>query len=152
VGDWLWDKVFQPRLDSAYEGQEWLMPTNSTLGHYTDADSGWARIRKRIGYHFSDHDLRRTFTTMASSLGSVNPFQLTHLLMHETDPTKAVSEMTLRYAKKDLELMTEALNAVQQAILTKAKVLEDTSLPAATAKLSAEEQGLLLKLVSKMRQ
>ena len=63
---------------------EWVFPGPGVTGHLVETKSFTRRVVMRSGVVFALHDLRRTFITIAESLGTP-PYALKRLLNHRVD-------------------------------------------------------------------
>jgi integrase len=79
LSGFLFDVIARRR---ALVGQsEWVFPGPGVTGHVVETKSFTRRVVERSGVEFTLHDLRRTFITIAESLGTP-PYSLKQLLNH----------------------------------------------------------------------
>ena len=76
---------FLADLIAGRRGQSpWVFPGPGVTGHVVETKSFTGRVAMRSGVVFTLHDLRRTFITIAESLGTP-PYALKRLLNHRVD-------------------------------------------------------------------
>lgn len=108
----------------------------------TRVDTAWAHISDAIGRHFTKHDLRRTFASIACT---VAPSQLGHislLLMHSNKliaDTINVPEITMEYIQDQVEDMRGITEKVTQFVLELAGEIPKSELTARYPTLVLDE-------------
>jgi integrase len=90
---------------------EWVFPGPGATGHVVETKSFTRRVVMRSGVRFALHDLRRTFITVAESLGTA-PYALKRLLNHRVD-----FDVTGGYIVIDPERLRGPVEAIGARIL-----------------------------------
>lgn len=108
-------EILQQRYEMRNDGQKWVFPArsqNSKTGHYSDSRSLITYVCQDAEIPFvANHNLRRTFATIASDLVSMSMLQF--LLNH-----KNRSQPTNLYIKKEYERVFDALQRIELHLLT----------------------------------
>lgn len=103
LSDFLYE-LLQRRKEAATTNS--VFPGEGVAGHMVEPRKQMARVIQESGVHFTIHDLRRTFITVAESL-DISAYALKRLLNH-----KMSNDVTAGYIIKD----TERLRAPMQKI------------------------------------
>ena len=110
MGRYLWELLRQRR--KAADG-EWVFANPLTGKRVTDPHRQGVNIIEKSGVQFSPHDLRRTFASIVSRLGDRLSYYTTkRLLNHRT------SDVTQGYVQFDLEQLRDAMQAVEDFVLS----------------------------------
>jgi integrase len=89
------------------EGRDkWVFPAISRSGHIEELKYPLSRIKKQTGFHFTPHDLRRTFITVAESC-NIPVFALKGLVNHTMG-----TDVTAGYVVADAERLREPMQKV----------------------------------------
>ncbi|MEZ5814421.1 MAG: tyrosine-type recombinase/integrase [Alphaproteobacteria bacterium] len=94
-----------------YGNYEYVFPGDGEHGHYIEPKKSVYRVGKRSGIHFTIHDLRRTFITIAESL-DISAYALKRLINH-----KITNDITGGYIIVDVERLREPVEKIAQTIL-----------------------------------
>ena len=70
------------------------------------------KARELVGFHFTNHDLRRTFSTTAHRL-NFGKYTLYRLINHKTEDSR---DVTARYVILDVEDLREPMNQITESI------------------------------------
>ena len=89
-----------------------VFPSHGASGHLESVGPAIKVVRKKIGFEFSPHDLRRTFVTTAESL-DISPYAIKSLINH------SLSGVTEGYIK----MSVERLRGPAQQVADKLKLL-----------------------------
>lgn len=111
LSDFLYD-LLSSRKDN---GSEFVFPGTGALGYFTEPKKSVANVRKKSGVEFTVHDLRRTFITIAESLG-IRDYTLKRLLNHRSS-----GDVTDGYIMSDVERLREPMQNITNFILEKTK-------------------------------
>ena len=77
------EALFERRRE-ATGGKGYVFPSESKAGHLGDPRKTLLKVREASGTTFTNHDLRRTFSTIAEGL-DLSAYALKRLLNHATD-------------------------------------------------------------------
>mgnify|MGYP002713018727 CR=1 FL=1 len=102
--------ILEPRRDN---GSDFVFPGPGQSGHFAEPKKSVAHIRDKSGIYFTIHDLRRTFITIAESLG-IRDYTLKRLLNHRSS-----GDVTDGYIMTDVERLREPMQQITEFILTK---------------------------------
>ncbi|MEO0637835.1 MAG: integrase family protein [Pseudomonadota bacterium] len=91
--------------------RQWVFPSHSATGYIRETKKMTARVSEAIGHHFTMHDLRRTFITIAESL-DIPHYALKRLLNHRTD-----GDVTGGYIVINAERLRDPVERVTERIL-----------------------------------
>jgi integrase len=110
IGDWLWERVFEPRLKSPNRHPRWIIPSPKKAGQPLTSIRGTLKgLKSQTGITVTTHGLRRTSATlMHAATGS--DLLTARLLTHRLDATGSRNANTAGYViTTDVELR-EAMN------------------------------------------
>ena len=88
-----------------------VFPGNGPAGYLIEPKRQIAKVIEASGVHFTLHDLRRTFVTMAESLG-VPPYAIKRLVNHKTG-----NDVTAGYIISDVERLRGPMNQVADGLV-----------------------------------
>ncbi len=109
VSDWLWDRVFAPRLAVVKPGQKFLIESGRKPGKpFKDIRESLKLLDDVAGVHMTAHVLRKTMITLAPS-AHVHQRTIGQLAMHKS--TGGGLTMTGSYQKRDYAQMRDGANA-----------------------------------------
>jgi integrase len=97
-----------------YGGGEFVFPGPGREGHLAEPKKGVAKVVGATGIHFTCHDLRRTFITIAES-NDISAYALKRLLNHR------VTDVTGGYIIVDVERLRKPVEKIAEFILEKAR-------------------------------
>ena len=114
VSDFLWDKVFAPRLAALRPGQKYLIESGRKPGSpFRDVRDSVRQLDPIVGCHVSAQVLRKTCITLAPASGAPQR-SISHNVMHKTSSGSAAtggSDTTSSvYQKRDFQSMKTAAN------------------------------------------
>ena len=95
-----------------YGNYEYVFPGSGKYGHLHEPKKGIAKVTKQSGVQFTNHDLRRTFITIAESL-EISAYALKRLINHRT------TDVTGGYIIVDVERLRSPVNKIEAFILEK---------------------------------
>lgn len=98
---------------------EFVFPADSASGYLAEPKKRVAAVGEAIGNHFTVHDLRRTFITIAESL-DISHYTLKALVNHKADK----SDVTGGYIQLNVERLREPMQKITDFILKSAEVRE----------------------------
>jgi integrase len=81
--------------------------------HLTPPKKQIEKARELMGFHFTNHDLRRTFTTTANRL-NFNKYIIDRLVNHKN--TEDSRDVTKRYIILDIEDLREPMNQISETL------------------------------------
>ncbi len=93
------------------KGQPYVFPSSSGKGCLAEPKKGIAKVRDKSGIYFTLHDLRRTFITVAESLG-IRDYTLKRLLNHRSS-----GDVTDGYIVTDVERLREPMQMIEDRLL-----------------------------------
>ncbi len=87
---------------------DYVFPGTGAAGHIIEPRKQMANVTKASGIHFTVHDLRRTFITIAESL-DISAYSLKRLMNHKmtNDVTAGYIIADVERLRKPMELITE---------------------------------------------
>jgi integrase len=93
--------IFQRRFDNRENG--FVFPGDGEVGHFRDPRKALEGIIEKTGITFCNHDIRRTFATIADD--TVSPSQIKYLLNHSTKNSDVTAGYIIlsREKKQDAE-------------------------------------------------
>lgn len=95
-----------------YGNYEYVYPGTGVHGYLHEPKKGIAKVIKQSGVHFTSHDLRRTFATIAESL-EITAYALKRLINHR------VTDVTGGYIVVDVERLRSPVLKIEAFILEK---------------------------------
>ena len=93
---------------------DYIFAGNGKGGHLIEPRKQISRITKAIDMHFTLHDLRRTFATVAESL-DISAYALKRLLNHWSDD----DDVTAGYIGEDIERLRAPMQLINDTIMAK---------------------------------
>lgn len=107
------DFIYSLLLDrwQTRESDQWVFAGRGVKGHITDVERAMEKVIERSGVKFSLHDLRRTFATIADTLG-LGSYTLKRLLNH-----KSSADVTAGYFAAEVERLREPTEKISSYIL-----------------------------------
>jgi len=142
LSDWLWERVFAPRLAMAKRGQKYLIESGRRPGKpYGDIRDSLEKLDPIAGIHVHPHVLRRSFAVHALA-ANVPGRTIEQLMMHKA------STMTTKYQPRDFAAMKAGAN--QYAAWFTATV--GLSIPAAAPAAQPVIEGLTPEKVATLQQ
>lgn len=103
LSDFVYDLLAQRREQNP--GTLYVFPTCSGKGHMIDPKKSVAAVVEASGIPFQIHDLRRTFTSIASSL-DISVYSIKALINHRSN------EITASYVIRDIERLREPMQKI----------------------------------------
>lgn len=123
MGDFLFALMKKRR---ALITSEWVFPSaKSKAGHITNISKVRNKINDSCGIHFTFHDLRRTFGSIAENL-DYGRYTIKRLLNHKEDDDRDVTSGYIQVSEKKLR---EAMNAIEDIVLCEYKTTKEDELP-----------------------
>jgi integrase len=110
MSDCLFD-LFAHRKDDA-GSSSWIFPSDGKKGHLIDVRKALLQVEKKTDVKIMVHDLRRTFATIAESLG-ISSHTLKELLNHKTD-----NDVTSGYIVRDVERLRKPAQQIAERMLS----------------------------------
>ena len=110
LGDFLLTMLEERR--KRYGNYEYVFSGSGKCGHLHEPKKGIAKVTKQSGVQFTNHDLRRTFITIAESL-EISAYALKRLINHRT------TDVTGGYIIVDVERLRSPVNKIEAFILEK---------------------------------
>jgi integrase len=104
-----------------YGNYEYVFPGAGEHGYLHEPKKGIAKVIKSSGIQFTNHDLRRTFITIAESL-EISAYALKRLINHRA------TDVTGGYIIVDVERLRSPVNKIEAFILEKVNGNEETQL------------------------
>ena len=115
MGDFLFALMKKRRTQIT---SEWVFPSaKSKAGHITNISKVRNKINDSCGIHFTFHDLRRTFGSIAENM-DYGRYTIKRLLNHKEDDDRDVTSGYIQVSEKKLR---EAMNAIEDIVLCKYK-------------------------------
>ena len=115
MGDFLFALMKKRRTQIT---SEWVFPSaKSKAGHITNISKVRNKIKDSCGIHFTFHDLRRTFGSIAENM-DYGRYTIKRLLNHKEDDDRDVTSGYIQVSEKKLR---EAMNAIEDIVLCKYK-------------------------------
>jgi integrase len=112
-------EMLQRRFQQCGE-QTYVFPGNGKTGHIINPNKAIDRVREQSGVHFTMHDLRRTFITVAESL-DISQYTLKRLINHRTDS----NDVTAGYIIADVDRLREPMQRITDFILEHATIKKE---------------------------
>jgi integrase len=109
LSDFLYELLLR-RKDAATNKS--VFPGEGASGHMVEPRKQMAKVIEESGVHFTIHDLRRTFITVAESL-DISAYSLKRLLNH-----KMTNDVTAGYIIKDAERLREPMQKITNYFLS----------------------------------
>ncbi|WP_305909599.1 integrase family protein [Methylomarinum sp. Ch1-1] len=94
-----------------------VFPADSASGHLAEPKKRVIAVGESIGNHFTLHDLRRTFITIAESL-DISHYTLKALVNHKMDS----SDITSSYLQLNTERLREPMQRITDFVLRSAEI------------------------------
>jgi integrase len=142
ICDFLWQRVIEPRLAIRRPECPWIIesphypctPLHSVRGTHE-------KMERLVGVKLSDHDLRKTFGSVAY-LATKDLLTVQRLLTHSIEPINRETEMTERYVMTAKTTFREAVEkaAEQFLLLTKRETGAKGTLPEPTLDYELKKQ------------
>jgi len=107
-------EILEARIDSG--NSKYIFPADSQSGHLVDARKSINKVIEASGVSFCNHDLRRTFTTIAEGL-DISAYAVKRLLNH-----KMPNDVTAGYVVKDVNRLRAPMQSIEDFILSATKV------------------------------
>lgn len=102
--------LLQRRKEGAINA--YVFPSESKNGHLTEPRKSMLKVAKISGVHFTIHDLRRTFITVAESL-DIPVYALKRLLNHKMN-----ADVTAGYVVLDVERLRKPMQQITDYLLS----------------------------------
>lgn len=99
---------------------EYVFPSSDGSSHIVEPKKGVERVRKLSGIHFTIHDLRRTFITIAESL-DISTYAVKRMVNHSME-----NDVTAGYIIWDIERIRKPIEQVSDFLI---KSLSNKSKP-----------------------
>jgi integrase len=113
---WLLFEVLERRKND--NGNPYVFEGEKPNSHLTAPKKQIEKARELMGFHFTNHDLRRTFTTTANRL-NFNKYVLDRLVNHKN--TEDSRDVTKRYVILDIEDLREPMNQITETLWSQMK-------------------------------
>ena len=94
-------------------GNPYVFEGEKPNSHLTPPKKQIEKARELMGFHFTNHDLRRTFTTTANRL-NFNKYIIDRLVNHKN--TEDSRDVTKRYIILDIEDLREPMNQISDTL------------------------------------
>ena len=94
-------------------GNPYVFEGEKPNSHLTPPKKQIQKARELMGFHFTNHDLRRTFTTTANRL-NFNKYIIDRLVNHKN--TEDSRDVTKRYIILDIEDLREPMNQISETL------------------------------------
>ncbi len=107
------DYLYELLLSRKDNGSEFVFPGTGREGYFSEPKRSVENIRKKSEIHFTIHDLRRTFITIAESLG-IRDYTLKRLLNHRSG-----GDVTDGYIMSDVERLRKPMQQISEYIVAK---------------------------------
>jgi integrase len=108
LSDFLYDLLIRRNKSSR---SDYVFPGTGVNGHIIEPRKQIAKVVKETGSHFTVHDLRRTFITLAESL-DIPAYALKRLLNHKMN-----SDITAGYIIADVERLRKPMQQITDYLL-----------------------------------
>jgi integrase len=108
LSDFLYELLKQRKQDQT---NDYVFQGTGAAGHIIEPRKQMAHVIKATGIHFTVHDLRRTFITIAESL-DISAYALKRLMNH-----KMTSDVTAGYIVTDAERLRKPMQCITDYIL-----------------------------------
>ena len=113
---WLLFEVLERRKND--NGNPYVFEGEKPNSHLTAPKKQIEKARELMGFHFTNHDLRRTFTTTANRL-NFNKYVLDRLVNHKN--TEDSRDVTKRYVILDIEDLREPMDQITETLWSQMK-------------------------------
>ena len=113
---WLLIEVLERRKND--NGNPYVFEGEKPNSHLTAPKKQIEKARELMGFHFTNHDLRRTFTTTANRL-NFNKYVLDRLVNHKN--TEDSRDVTKRYVILDIEDLREPMDQITETLWSQMK-------------------------------
>jgi integrase len=107
---WLLLEVLERRKND--NGNPYVFEGEKPNSHLSPPKKQIEKARELVGFHFTNHDLRRTFSTTAHRL-NFGKYTLDRLINHKTGDSR---DVTARYVILDVEDLREPMNQITESI------------------------------------
>ena len=107
---WILLEVLERRKND--NGNPYVFEGEKPNSHLSPPKKQIEKARELVGFHFTNHDLRRTFTTTAHRL-NFGKYTLDRLINHKTEDSR---DVTARYVILDVEDLREPMNQITESI------------------------------------
>jgi integrase len=108
---WILLEILERRKND--NGNPYVFEGEKPNSHLSPPKKQIEKARELIGFHFTNHDLRRTFTTTANRL-NFNKYVLDRLINHKNSEDSR--DVTKRYVILDVEDLREPMNQITDSI------------------------------------
>jgi integrase len=105
------EAIFRHRWDNRPEGAAFVFPSNSVTGHVGNPKRLLDPVRKACGVHFTFHDCRRSYATLAEGIGI--PYLALKRLMNHAEGGDITA---LHYIVRDTEKLRPHAQTINDAI------------------------------------
>ena len=112
---WILLEILERRKND--NGNPYVFEGEKPNSHLSPPKKQIEKARELIGFHFTNHDLRRTFTTTAHRL-NFGKYTLDRLINHKTEDSR---DVTARYVILDVEDLREPMNQITDALWSQMK-------------------------------
>ena len=107
---WILLEVLERRKND--NGNPYVFEGDKPNSHLSPPKKQIEKARELVGFHFTNHDLRRTFSTTAHRL-NFGKYTLDRLINHKTEDSR---DVTARYVILDVEDLREPMNQITESI------------------------------------
>ena len=107
---WILLEVLERRKND--NGNPYVFEGDKPNSHLSPPKKQIEKARELVGFHFTNHDLRRTFSTTAHRL-NFGKYTLDRLINHKTEDS---GDVTARYVVLDVEDLREPMNQITESI------------------------------------
>ena len=107
---WILLEVLERRKND--NGNPYVFEGDKPNSHLSPPKKQIEKARELVGFHFTNHDLRRTFSTTAHRL-NFGKYTLYRLINHKTEDSR---DVTARYVILDVEDLREPMNQITESI------------------------------------
>ena len=109
--------IFQRRLSNRENG--YVFPGDGKAGHFRDPRKAIELVKEKTGIDFCNHDIRRTFATIADD--TVSPSQIKYLLNHSTKGGDVTAGYIILSAEKKMDAEQRMADAIDLLLRPPAK-------------------------------
>lgn len=121
ICDFLWERVIVPRLEIRAPDAEWIIESPRRPGTPLHSVRGTHKaMKKRVGVELSDHDLRKTFGSIAYR-ATKDLLTVQRLLTHSQAPKNRETEVTELYVRTAERTFREAVEATARQFVSYTK-------------------------------
>ena len=108
--------IFKRRLSNREtgKGSGWVFPGDGEAGHFRDPRKQIESLIEKTGINFCNHDIRRTFATIADD--TVSPSQIKHLLNHSTKGGDVTAGYIILSAEKKMDAEQRMGDAIDRLL------------------------------------